>query len=385
MNPLAIDTENNTWNKGNPFDKRFKSICYSWADAGGAGAHQTNEGSLAELSERIGRASVLIGFNFKYDLHVLRKLGVDAAFREGLPIWCCQVAEFILSNQTWRYPSLNESAMKYGLGSKVDLIAEKYWKNGIQTEDIPWEELQEYAIQDAVLTLKLYEAQQASMSASQKRLCRLQCMDLLILEEMEWNGIRFDNELCEARAKEIEAEIKTITDELSGIYPGIPINFGSGDQLSAFLYGGTITTEGTEHIGFFKTGERAGQPKYKKVEIGHELPRLVEPLRGSELKKPGVYATNADTLLKLRPKGTTKRIIELIQRQVRLDSLLTKTYRGLLNANSTGNWPVGMLHGQFNQAVVQTGRLSSSSPNLQNLDGAAQDLFISRYQEDGEQ
>jgi DNA polymerase I-like protein with 3'-5' exonuclease and polymerase domains len=375
-NALAIDTENNTWNKGNPFDRRFKNICYSWASSKDTGAAKTDENSIAELANRVGQADILVGFNFKYDLHVLRKLGVDWGDK---PIWCCQVAEFILSNQTWRYPSLDESCARYGLGTKIDVIAEKYWKNGIQTEDIPWNELAEYAEQDARLTLSLYQRQQECMSPQQKRLCRLQCMDLLILEEMEWNGIRFDHEVCDKRAQEIEQEIKQITDELSGIYPGIPINFGSGDQLSAFLYGGTITTEGQEHIGFFKTGERAGQPKYKKVEIGHELPRLVEPLRGSELKKPGVFATNADTLLKLRPRGATKRIIELIQRQVRLDSLLTKTYRGLLNANVNGNWEQGMLHGQFNQCVAQTGRLSSSNPNLQNLDGAAQDIFISRF------
>jgi DNA polymerase I-like protein with 3'-5' exonuclease and polymerase domains len=204
-------------------------------------------------------------------------------------------------------------------------------------------------------------------------------MDLMILEEMEWNGIKFDQELCEKRAKEIEEEIRSITDELSGIYPGVPINFGSGDHLSAFLYGGTIKGEAKEHIGFYKTGERAGQPKYKNVEILHELPRLVDPLRGSELKKPGFFATNADTLLKLRPRKDTKRIIEKIQRIARLEALLTKTYRGLINANSNGFWEPSWLHGQFNQCVAATGRLSSSNPNLQNLDSAAQDIFVSRY------
>lgn len=377
MSILALDTENNTWNKGAPFDRRFKNVCYSWANSGGYGATKTDPDTLVELTERIGESSLLIGFNAKYDVHVFRKLGVELALQREW--WDCQVAEFIISGQKWRYPSLNESAANHGLGAKLDVVETEYWANGIQTEDIPWEILGAYAAQDALLTLQLYLAQQEVMTAAQQRLCRLQCVDMMILEEMEWNGLRYDHELCEKRAAEIAEQIQRIVDELSAVYPGVPINFNSGDHLSAFLYGGTITEPGKEHIGFFKTGERAGQPKYKNIEITHELPRLVTPIRGSELKKEGFFACNADTLLKLKPKGNTRHIIELIQRQVRLDSLLTKTYQGLTNANVKGNWDEGWLHGQFNQCVAQTGRLSSSTPNLQNLDSEAQDLFISRY------
>lgn len=380
MKELALDTENNTWNKGAPFDRRFKNVCFSWASDSSSGADQTNEDSLERLRDRIKGASILIGFNAKYDIHVFRKLGITEHLEKTW--WDCQLAEFILSNQTWKYPNLNDSCEKYGLGSKIDIIAEKYWKNGIQTEDIPWQELSQYATQDAVLTLKLYEHQQACMSESQKRLCRLQCLDLMVLEEMEWNGLKFDHVLCKTRAEEIEKEIHAITNELAGVYPGVPINFNSGDHLSAFLYGGTIKAEDREHVGFYKTGERVGEPRFKIVTVTHELPRLVEPLPRSELKKEGFYATNANTLLKLKPKGKTKGIIELIQKQTRLGSLLEKTYRGLLNANKNGYWEEGVLHGQFNQCVATTSRLSSSNPNLQNLDGQAQDLFITRFNDD---
>lgn len=380
MKALAIDTENQTYNNGAPFDRRFKSVCYSWATSEGSGAHKTDEPGLADLSDRVRQADLLVGFNAKYDIHVLRKLGVNEVLEKNW--WDCQIAEFIISGQKWRYPSLDESCALRGLGSKLDVVATEYWAKGIQTEDIPWEVLSAYAEMDAQLTLKLYEAQQQVMTPAQKRLCRLQCMDLMILEEMEWNGLRYDHELCEKRAAEIEEQIQEITDELSRIYPGVPINFNSGDHLSAFLYGGTIIEEGKEHVGFFKTGPRAGEPKYKNVEIKHELPRLFTPIRGSELKKEGFYATNADTLLKLKGTKNTRHIINLIQRQVRLDSLLTKTYRGITRANANGFWDIGWLHGQFNQCVAQTGRLSSSNPNLQNLDGEAQDIFISRYQND---
>lgn len=377
MTPLAIDTENNTYNKGAIFDRRFKGVCHSWATADSSGANQNNETSLAELRDRIRRADVLVGFNAKYDIHVLRKLGLTEHL--GREWWDCQIAEFILSNQTWKYPSLNESCAKYGLGTKIDVIAEKYWANGIQTEDIPWSELAKYAEQDARLTLSLYHAQMECMSASQKRLCRLQCMDLMILEEMEWNGIRFNQELCGERSQTIKEDIQRITEQLSGIYPNVPINFASGDHLSAFLYGGTITEVVKEHIGFYKSGDKVGQPRYRNVEVVHELPRLFEPLKGSELKKQGYYATNADTLLKLKSNRKTKEILDAIQQRTRFETLLSKTYDGLIKKHIEQNWEPGYLHGQFNQVTVTTGRLSSSGPNLQNLDSEANDLFISRY------
>lgn len=373
---LAIDTESNTWNTGSWSDGRFKNICYSFADEQSSGAEITTPESIASLQQRIDRAGVLVGFNFKYDLHVLRKQGIKF---EDKTVWCCQLAEFILSNQQWKYPSLNESCEKYGLGSKIDLISEKYWKNKIQTEDIPWNELSEYARVDAELSLSLYHRQVSAMAPSQMRLCRLMNADLLVLQEMEWNGLRFNEELCETRSTEIKTKISEITKKLSSIYPNVVINFGSGDQLSAFLYGGTIVEEGKEHIGFYKTGIKAGQPKFQKVEIKHELPRLVEPIRGSALKKEGFFATNADTLLKLKANKATRGILELIQQQVRLETLLSKTYNGLIKVRTEQNWERSILHPQYNQVTVTTGRLSSSKPNGQNMDGAANDLFISRY------
>lgn len=373
---LALDTESNTWNTGAPFDRRFKNICYSFADEQGSGAERTTPESIASLQQRINGARTLVGFNLKYDLHVFRKIGVSF---EGKQVWDCQLAEFVRSNQKWKYPSLEESLSRLGLGHKLDVVSTEYWSKGIQTEDIPWKVLAEYAEQDAVMTLKLYEEQQRLMTPSQKRLVMLMNYDLLILQEMEWNGIKFNEELAHRRTNEIKEQVREIEEKLRAIYPNVPISFNSGDQLSAFLYGGTIEEVVKEHIGFFKTGAKVGQPRYRNVIVSHELPRLFEPLRGSELKKQGFYATSADTLLKLRGNKKTKDILELVQRRTRLSTLLEKTYEGLVNVHRDQNWEPGYLHGQFNQVTVATGRLSSSKPNLQNLDSEAQDLFISRF------
>ena len=193
---------------------------------------------------------------------------------------------------------------------------------------------------------------------------------------MEWNGIPFDEELCQVRAKELDDKISEINKKLSAIYPNIPINFGSNDHLSAFLYGGVVKEDGKEFIGYYKTGEKAGQPKYKNVTIEHQLPRLYTPLKGSEMKKEGNYAVDEGTLRKLKGK---KAIIDMLLELSKLEKLNGTYYKGLIKLREEMGWEQGVLHGNFNQTTAQTGRLSSSRPNLQNFASELQDLFVSRY------
>jgi len=158
-------------------------------------------------------------------------------------------------------------------------------EQGIDTADIPWDILSSYAEHDAVITLQCYHEQRKLMTPQQVKLCYLMCQDLQILQEMEMNGLLFDESLCITRSQEVDDQISTLKTQLANIYPNIPINFGSNDHLSAFLYGGIVKEEGKEHVGFFKTGSKTGQPKYRNVIIEHLLPRIYEPLKGTEMQK----------------------------------------------------------------------------------------------------
>lgn len=306
-------------------------------------------------------------------MHWLQKAGLRLDHRR---IYDCQLAEFVIRRQQNRYPSLNESASTYDLGTKLDVIKEEYWDKGIDTPDIPWPVLKEYAIQDAQLTLRLYEAQKAHITPLQRRLLLVLNEDIKILQEMEYNGLVYDEALCKSRADELEERIAEHQATLNSVYPEVPINWASGDQLSAFLYGGTILEAGKDHIGFFKSGAKVGQPRYKNTIIEHQLPRLYQPLKGTELAKEGFYATNEDTLLKLKGKqGPLTVLLELSK----MEKLLNTYYAGIPKLNEKMNWPKGRLHGTFNTVVAATGRLSSSAPNLQNFAAELKDVFITRY------
>ena len=319
------------------------------------------------LSERV------VGFNFKFDLHWFKKLGVTF---DPKKLWDVQIAEFILSHQTSRFPSLEETAQKYGFGGKLDVIKTEYWDKGINTDEIPRDILSEYAALDAKLTYQCYEEQIKLMTPAQIRLCQLQSQDMSILMDMENNGLPFDEELCAQRAEELDNKISEINKKLSSIYPGISLNFSSNDHLSAFLYGGVVKEEVKEFIGFYKSGQKAGQPKYQNKIIEHQLPRLYTPLKGSEMKKEGNFAVDEGTLRKLRGK---RQVLDLILELAKLEKLNGTYYRGLVKLRKEMNWPEGTLHGNFNQTTAQTGRLSSSRPNLQNFATELQDIFISRY------
>lgn len=314
---------------------------------------------------------LLVGFNFKFDYHWLHNNGVDLS---GKRIWDCQTAHYILTNQTHIFPSLDDVCDYYGLGSKLDVVKTQYWDCGITTSLIPWDTLREYAILDAELTAKVFHKQWAQATEAQRALILCDGDDCHVLREMEANGLYFDQQLCNERAASIDVQLQKHKQELASLYPKVPINFNSGDHLSAFLYGGEITEIVKEHIGFYKTGQKKGQPRYQNALVTHKLPRLYTPIKGSELQKPGYYATNEPTLRKLKGKSS---IINSILEIARLEKLNGTYYRGLPALYEKMNWSGSVLHGNFNQTQTATGRLSSSKPNQQNFAEEILDVFVS--------
>jgi DNA polymerase I-like protein with 3'-5' exonuclease and polymerase domains len=373
VNVLALDTEITTWNKGHAFDPRNKLVCYSACTSHESWADLWDGDSKTSLQQLITEADLYALFNAKFDLQWLVKEGLTYT---PTKVWDCQLAHFILSNQTHRYPSLNEVAEHYGLPVKPNVVKTEYWDKGINTDAIPWHILEEYAIHDAQTTYQIYLRQREELTGNKLRLFRLQCQDLSLLREMEANGIPFDEELCQVRAKELDDKISTINTKLSEIYPNVPINFGSNDHLSAFLYGGVVKEDAKEFVGYFKSGERQGQPKYKNVVIEHTLPRLYQPLKGSEMAKAGNYAVDEGTMRKLKGNKST---VALLLELSKLEKLNGTYYKGLVKLREEMGWDVGILHGNFNQTTAQTGRLSSSRPNLQNFATELQDIFVSQY------
>jgi DNA polymerase-1 len=268
----------------------------------------------------------------------------------------------------------------YGLGSKLDIVASEYWKNGIDTPNVPKDILEEYLVGDLVLTEQVYQKQLedlAKASPQMIRLISLHNQDLMVLQEMEFNGILFDEERCNELGKELEEQISKLDSILYEYHNLDDFNPNSTEHISALLYGGVIKVRRREAIGYYKSGPRAGQVKEKWVDKEIEFPRLATPLKNTELENDGFFSIE-DAVLKGSKR--TKELIELILARATLEKRLTAYYVGLPKLREEMKWKHGRLHGQLNQCVARTGRLSSSKPNLQNFDGEIKELFRSRYE-----
>jgi len=77
MRVLALDVETTTYNKGNLHDQRNELVCYSIADDVGSEAVLWTEGHENYLNVVIEGCSLIVGFNWKFDLGWLKKVGVD--------------------------------------------------------------------------------------------------------------------------------------------------------------------------------------------------------------------------------------------------------------------------------------------------------------------
>ena len=385
MTELILDVETTISSKGNPFDERNR-LCYvglynntlcDLVDIDYSGTPYRER--LDAIQRSIDSHAVLVGFNIKFDLHWIRKYGINFMDKR---VWDCQLVHFILTNQQYPYPSLNSVAEYYGLGSKLDVVATEYWSNGIDTPDIPKDILEQYLKQDLELTYQIYLKQKEEVDKlpeARRKLISLHNQDLLILEEIEYNGLLFDESKSLELAKELEEKIKDIDVQLSQTCSISGFNFNSKEHLSMLLYGGRLTIPKKEIIGLYKTGDRKGQAKEGWVDYTYDLPRLVEPLEGSELKKDGYFSTDEQTLRSLKTTKESKEIIKSILERNVLEKRKGTYYTGLPELRQSQGWIHGRLHGQLNQCVVKTGRLSSSKPNLQNFDSEIKTLFGSRF------
>lgn len=147
---------------------------------------------------------------------------------------------------------------------------------------------------------------------------------LSVLVRMEETGILLDVEFLHAMARELNAEIRRLEEEIFEL-AGERFNLGSPQQLGVLLF------------------EKLGLPVLKRTQ------------------KTKSYSTGAEILDELAARGYP--IAERILRYRELTKLVS-TYVEALPGMVAAD---GRIHTRFNQAVAATGRLSSANPNLQNI------------------
>jgi DNA polymerase I-like protein with 3'-5' exonuclease and polymerase domains len=316
------------------------------------GTRIENQANLDLVKEQMKRCIdnniKFIYHNGKFDLNILQTF---LGYPMNCPYWDTLVASYLITNDE-NQRSLKDQYSKYcsHLENKEKIETLSHFNDlfeGLRFDYVPIESGYIYAARDAFMTYKLYEHQKEFFDKPEnadvfKLFIETEVPLIEVTAAMTRTGVAIDMDLANKLKTEYTEKIEKLTAE---VYEQIdlykdeiikyrmihyntklqdPINFNSNDQLAILLYDiiGAVNTDKEKPRG-------VGEDALKKIDL---------PL--------------------------TKAILEY-----RSVNKLLSTY---IDAIPKKIEPYdGRLHAQFNQNGADTGRFSSSDPNLQNIPTSA--------------
>jgi len=262
-----------------------------------------------------------VGQNFKYDLTIFARNGIDV---QGVAF--DTMLESYVLNSTGRH-NMDDLAKRY-LGHQTisfEEIAGK-GKNQLTFNQIPLDQAAEYAAEDADVTMKLQQVlwEKLSKEPTLEKLFKEMELPLLgVLSRMERRGVLIDSDALFLQSNEIANRLSEL-EEQAYVLAGQPFNLASTKQLQEILFDklGLPVIQKTP-----KGAPSTNEEVLEELAFSHELPKVLVEHRG---------------LSKLKSTYTDK-LPQMVNPQT------------------------GRVHTSYHQAVTATGRLSSSDPNLQNI------------------
>ncbi len=261
-----------------------------------------------------------IGQNLKYDMIVLRNVGVRLAGAT----FDTMVASYLLDAGE-RNHNLDDLASRYLNHANIkisELIGKG--KNQKRMDEVPIAQVAPYAAEDADVPLRLkplLDARLAEMDLEKlNETVEVPLID--VLADMEFAGVHVDpgrlaelSERYSRRLQELEVEIEELA--------GHPLNIASPKQLAQVLF------------------QELKLPVVKKTKTGP--------------------STDADVLEQLAEQHPLPAKIIEHRQFAKLKNTYVDALPMMIHPTT------GRVHTSFNQIVAATGRLSSSDPNLQNI------------------
>ena len=263
-----------------------------------------------------------IGQNIKFDLMVLRRIGVEVAGR----LYDTMILDYLIDPESRH--NMDTLAMRY-LNYRPVSITTLIGKGTRQLtmDRVPLDRIAEYAAEDADVTLRLKQALWPRVEELGLSGLYLEIEEPMIgvLADIEMAGVRIDTAALADYAVELNRKLAALEEEIRRLADEPTLNINSARQLGEVLFAKMRITD---------------KPKMTRTKQ---------------------YSTDEEYLQSFAHK------YEIVDRILE--------YRGVKKLLSTYvealpqlvNPVTGKIHTSFNQAVTATGRLSSTNPNLQNI------------------
>ena len=327
---IAVDTETTSLD---PLEANLVGV--SLTDRANVGyyvplGHSTDSDRNLPLDEALNLLKPLlenkkvrkVGQNIKYDLHVLRRYGIEIE-----PVsFDTMLASYVI-NPTARQHSLDAQALRhfdYQMQPITDLIGSG--KSQKTFDIVPIDKATAYSGADADFTFRLYgvlapELQRMELA---KLFYDIEVPLIKVLANMEEAGVRVDDRFLAGLSEQMDSALIDLERQIYKIAGG-QFNINSTQQLG--------------HILFDKLGL---------------------PTRGKTAKKTG-FSTDVRVLEELAALHEFPKLILSYRQTTKLKSTYVDALPRLINPRT------GRVHTSFNQTIAATGRLSSTDPNLQNI------------------
>jgi DNA polymerase-1 len=284
--------------------------------------------ALAALKPLLEDAAVLKLFhNGKYDLNILARHGILVS-----PIDDTMVISFALD--------AGRGEEGIGGGHGMDELCQRHLghtaiafkdlcgtgKKAILFSEVPLDRATHYAAEDADITWRLHAhlKPRLSIEGGSRVYERVDRPLIPVVARMEREGIKVDRARLARLSEEFSLEIGRLEGEIHAA-AGQPFTVGSPKQLGEILF---------DKLGY----------------------------KGGKKGKTGQYSTDVSVLEKLAAEGAPIARLVLEWRQL---AKLKSTYTDALQAAI--NPETGRVHTSYSLVGAQTGRLSSTDPNLQNI------------------
>ncbi len=263
-----------------------------------------------------------IGQNIKFDLIVMRRIGIEVAGR----LIDTMILHYLLdaeSRHNMNY--LAERYLQYTPIAIESLIGKGARQLSMEQVALPL--IAEYAAEDADITLRLKEILYPAMVAEglEELYFNVEEPMIRVLADMEMAGVKIDTEALAEYAVVLNKKLASLDEQIRQETGEPSLNINSPKQLGEILFAKMKITD---------------KPK---------------------LTKTKQYSTDEEYL-----QGFAKehKVVEMILEYRGVKKLLSTYVEAL---PQLVNRKSGRIHTSYNQAVTATGRLSSTNPNLQNI------------------